>query len=445
MKILFVWPNVDTFGVKPIGISLLIAMLKKAGHEIDLFDTTFIDLGRQDYNQELTKRGYFKSVDYGCDVSKKPLDVIEELKKRIEVFKPDLFAFSVLSDEVFNAAKMVLYIENNYPTKLILIGNKGVDDLRAIVEEEADCEYCYGESLNYIVELINDPYSFLSFKSHDRKIYPPGYFKNLDLLPYLDWDNFDSRHFLRAYDGCVYRSGDYMIGWGCINSCTYCVTESWRDMHGGMKGYIRRYSVTRVIDELTYLWSKWRLNFFKFHDEDFLLKPQQYLEDLAIEYDAHIGLPFSCMTNARSVTESRAANLAIMGCVSVSMGIETGDPVMRSILNRKETPDDIINAVKILKRHGIRVSSFNMIGLPYESEETIKATIELNRRAEIEHPNISFFIPLKGTRLYGISIDAGFYKEGDSLSTDKPSLKLQTISEERLQYYYDNFHRLVTE
>lgn len=440
MRILFVWPNVDTFGVKPIGISLLIAMLKKAGHEVDLFDTTFIDLGRSDYNQELTKRGYFKPVDYGCDISKKPVGLIDEFDKKMRLFKPELVMFSVLSDEVEIAKKLINHIHNNYYPIDVLAGNKAVDALREKVDADEVIIY-RGEALSDIVEIIkNESYC----NPTDGELNSPGYFKNLDSLPYLDWSHFDPRHFLRAYDGHVYRSGDYMIGWGCINSCTYCINESWREMHGGMKGCIRHYSINRVISELEKLSGRWRLQFFKFHDEDFLLKPHRYFEDLAIEYDAHIALPFSCMTNARSVTESRAALLAIMGCVSVSIGIETGDPVMRSMLNRKETTDEIMEAVRILKQQGIRVSSFNMIGLPYESEETIEATIELNSSAGIEHPNVSFYIPLPGTRLHNISVAAGFYKEGDPVSTDKPSLKLPTISNERLQYYYDNFHRLVT-
>ena len=60
MKILFIWPNKDVFGYKPIGISLLASILKKGGHQVELFDTTFIDLGSHDYSKELTKRGYFK-------------------------------------------------------------------------------------------------------------------------------------------------------------------------------------------------------------------------------------------------------------------------------------------------------------------------------------------------------------------------------------------------
>lgn len=438
MRILFIWPNRDTFGVKPLGISLLSAVLRRAGHLTDMFDTSFIDLGQKDYNAELTKRGYFKPVDYRCDVSKLPLDMLEELQKKIDEFKPDLFMLSVLDDEVETAVKIVVYLQDNHPGH-ILIGNKGARKMRECYAIHG-CSFFVGEAVGDITDII------------ERKFYvgrncfsPSGYFRDLDCLPYLDWSVFDLRHFLRAYDGEVYRSGDHMIGWGCPNSCTYCINESWRELHGGMRGCMRRYMVDRIVGELFFLKNYWKLGFFKFHDEDFLLKPPEYFKELSIGYSGAVGLPFSCMTNAKSVTPARVKVLAAMGCVSISLGIETGDPVMRTILNRRETPKDIVQAVRLLNGAGIRVSSFNMIGLPYESVETIKSTIALNRLAGIKHPNISFYIPLEGTRLYNISVAAGFYKPGTEVRTDRPSLKQLSISEADLYYYYDNFHHLVTE
>jgi anaerobic magnesium-protoporphyrin IX monomethyl ester cyclase len=436
MRILFIWPNKDTFGCKPIGIALLIAELKRAGHEIELFDTSFIDLGCADYNQELTKRGYFKPVDYGVDVSKKPIDLIDELDKKIHQFKPELFCISALSDEVDIACRIISHLENTC-SGAILVGNKGAKKIQQMRLDEK-CVYFLGEAVDILPSFINR-----KDYRYTRVQYPHGYFKNLDSLPYLDWTHFDHRHFLRAYDGKVYHSGDHMIGWGCSNSCTYCINEYWRELHGGMRGCMRRYSVKRIINELRFLTQSWNLDFYKFHDEDFLLKPLPYFRELAIEYDTHIRLPFSCMTNAKSVTPDRVALLQMMGCVSVSIGIEAGNSVMRTMLNRRETPDEIIRAVHMLHDAGIRVSSFNMIGLPFETSHTIEDTIQLNRKAGIKYPNISFFIPLEGTRLYDISVAAGFYKPLTPVSTNRPSLKMPSISEKELFYYYDNFHHMI--
>ena len=439
MNVLFIWPNRDTFGTKPIGISMLSALLNKAGHKTDLFDTTFYDVGITDYNEDLTSKGYFKPVDWGVDVSKKKVSVKDALKKKLEAFNPDVVAISVLSDEVELAVSLLDLIK--VP---IVVGNKGVDKFRQQTAMRGGITYYFGEALENFVKTIEN----LKDKNQNycEVIQSPGFFKNIDSLPYLDWDMFDDRHFLKAYDGKVYRGGDYMVGWGCTNSCTYCVNEYWRNLHGGSGGCMRFMSTDMVTEELDHLRNKYRLNFIKFHDEDFLLKAAPYFEDLARLYIETINLPFVCMTNAKSVTPHKARILTEMGCKSVSIGIETGDPTMRQILNRRETPDNIIYAVNILQMNGIRVSAFNMIGLPYETERTVEATIKLNKEAGIAHPNISFFMPLEGTRLYDISVAAGFFnpRSGKELRTDRPTLKLPGISEKKLLYYYDNFHKLVT-
>lgn len=435
MKVLFIWPNQGSFGCKPIGISLLIAILEREGHKCDLFDTSFMDLGGDNYNDDLTDKGYFKPVKWPCDVSKKEVDLEEELAKKICEFKPELICLSVLDDEIVLAKKIINYLQDitGYP---ILVGNKAA--LSMSKKPIEGISYFIGESLNQICDVVR-----LGVKYH-KYMHSSGYIQNLDSLPILDWTNFDDRHFLKAYDGEVYRGGDHMIGWGCTNSCAYCINESWRELHGGMKGYIRRYGAKRITDELQTLTVMYDLNFWKFHDEDFLLKPIKYLEELAQEYALKVDLSFTCMVNAKSVTERKVELLKNMGCVSVSMGIETGDTVMRRTLNRRETPEDIINAVKILHDYGIRVSTFNMIGLPFEDERTIQATIELNRAAGVKYPNISLFIPLEGTRLYDIAVKYRMYEPGAELRTDKPTLKLNSINEKKIMYYYNNFHHLVT-
>lgn len=438
MRILFVWPNLDTFGVKPIGLALLSSILKKKGHEVALFDTSFMDFGTTNNTDVLTNLGYFKPVDYGCDVSKRKVDLREEFTRKVEEFQPDVVGVSALSDEVDLGLKIASYArERNLP---VIWGNKGAERLIKDGTVVAGGMVFLGECVETLPKMLED------FVNYPMIVHPEGYFKDLDQLPYLDWSIFDERHFLKAYDGKVYRGGDHMIGWGCTNSCAYCINEHWRELHGGMKGCLRRYEESRAIIELRSLKSIWGLEFFKFHDEDFLLKPINYLRDFAAQYAYYIDLPFTCMTNAKSVTPEKVELLKAMGCVSVSMGVETGNSLMRQLLRRRESPTDIIAAVGLLKDADIRVSAFNMIGLPFETVHTIKDTIALNRAAGIEHPNISFFIPLEGTKLYDLSVQYGFYdpSKKQDLRTDRPTLKLPEISEEELIFYYENFHSLVT-
>jgi radical SAM superfamily enzyme YgiQ (UPF0313 family) len=266
------------------------------------------------------------------------------------------------------------------------------------------------------------------------------YHRDLDSLPFLDWDIFDDRQFLKGFDGAVMRGGDHMISWGCPNTCSYCINHVLRDMYGSAG--IRRYSVDRFVEEIHYLVDRYNLNFFKFHDEDFALKPLEYFADLANKYPK---IPFTCMVNAHSLNEYTVELMSHMGCVSATVGIETGDPFMRELLRRKESREDIIRGVRLLKDAGIRTSSFNMIGLPFESEHTIKETIKLNAEAGVDHPNVGIFFPLENTDLKKIAIEAGFYDGLGVWDRTKPALKFKDLTPERIVWYRDNFARLCHE
>jgi hypothetical protein len=62
MKILFVWPNKDGFGFKPISLALMSAILKIHGHQFELFDTTYIDFGYQVFPKSATRSEYLNRL-----------------------------------------------------------------------------------------------------------------------------------------------------------------------------------------------------------------------------------------------------------------------------------------------------------------------------------------------------------------------------------------------
>jgi len=141
------------------------------------------------------------------------------------------------------------------------------------------------------------------------------------------------------------------------------------------------------------------------------------------------------MTNARNVTESRVKTLKAMNCASVSMGIETGNVLIRRhLLKRNETPAHIIKAFSLFNQYNIRNSSFNMLGLPFETRETIFETITLNRVANVQYPNSNFFYPFAGTELRKISIQHNFFDpNSDSVyEQDKPALSFPSLSTQEL-------------
>ena len=457
MKFLFIWPHKDQPGYKSLSIALLSAILKKAGHEVDLFDTTFIDFGFKDNTEVRSKLRIFKEVVVSDDLhlTKQKVNLQDELFKKLEKFKPDVVGVSALSDEIYVGFKISEIVKKWNKKAIVLWGNKAASMAPENVFSCKAVDYiCVGEGLEFINEFANAieqgkdvrhiknlGYKDLDGHVHINELRP--YYQGMDSLPFLDWDIFDKRQFYKPFNGKIYIGGDHMVYWGCVNNCTYCINDSYRKLYGKKAGkFLRCYSVDRIIRELKFLVDKWKVTFFKFHDEDFCLKPYNYLDEFSGKYAKELNIPFTIMANARNVTVDKVKLLKKMNCVSVTLGIETGNSLLRKkMLKRVETKQEIIKATKFFNEAGIRTASFNMLAIPFETRKTIKETIALNKRANVRYPNAGFFFPLDGTELKEIAIQSGFFAKNSHkvFCNDVPALTLPGISSEELVKIRERF------
>jgi len=448
LNVLFVWPHRDSYGFKSIGVSLLSGIAKKKGWKTKLFDTTHIDFDfviGKDIGESVK---LFKPVDlkpYG--LNKVKCDVKDEFDKIVEDFKPDCIAFSVLSGEKVIAAEIAEHAKKKFPDAMTLWGGK----YPTIMPEEAlslqGVDFvCIAEGLEVFEEFLtaieekSDLYNIKNiWGKRDGKIIKNDIRPvkmNLDEIPYVDWSIFDKKQFYKVFNGKVYVSGDHMMNWGCPYRCTYCINGFYHDVYD-KKYYMRRYSIPRIIDELKSLKEQYNLEFFKFHDEDFLMRPIENLRELSEAYRKEINLPFVIETNPKSVTEEKAELLANMNCQSASIAIETGDYHQRKkLLKRADDEEDLLRAFKAMRKYGIRTSAFLLLALPYETRETYFKTIEMCRKAEPQFLDVNFFYPFEGTELRDISIQEGLFDPNDKsfevFRWEVPALTLPDLTEKEL-------------
>jgi radical SAM superfamily enzyme YgiQ (UPF0313 family) len=106
--------------------------------------------------------------------------------------------------------------------------------------------------------------------------------------------------------------------------------------------------------------------------------------------------------------------LADAGCIHVFMGLEAGNDHLRNIvLNRNISQEQLINACRSLRACGITITTFNMVGLPFETIDTVLDTIELNIACRPQQTALFFFVPYPRTRLAQIAMDEGFFQARD--------------------------------
>ncbi len=449
MKVLFVWPNKDGFGFKPIGLSLLSGIARSLDWETRLFDTTEFDFGFVDSTQSGESAKIFKPVNlsqYG--LVKRKLDLNERFTKVLEDFNPDCLALSVLSDEFLIANKISSISKEIDPELPIIWGGKypTLNPEKTLKMFNADF-VCVSEGLDAFPDFLKafsgngDLYNIPNIwaRKNDGSIVQNNIRplkKDLDDLPYVDWELFDRRQFYKPYDGDIYFSGDHMLNWGCPYSCSYCINHIYHEAYNN-RYFMRRYSIKRIINELKYLKNKYNLQLIKFHDEDFLMRPLENFRELSDVYSQEVNIPFVIETNPKSVNKEKVKLLKNMNCVSSSIAVETGNNELRkNMLRRVDSEEDIIRAFSLMKDVGIRTSAFVMLGIPFESRETYKDTVELVKKSDAQYPCPGFFFPFDGTELRERSIKEGFFDPEDEekcvYKRDKPALKFENLSESEL-------------
>ena len=189
-----------------------------------------------------------------------------------------------------------------------------------------------------------------------------------------------------------------MAGRGCPYQCTYCFNRALRGLTAGKGPYVRSRSVGHVMEELRGIKARGKRT-INFVDDTFGLRRDWALE-LLDRYRVEIGLPFIVNLRPEQADAGFCRALAAAGCYCAQMGVESASAEMRRRLLSRETPDEILAAgARYIRDAGIRLLTYNMVGLPGETLSGAADTLAWNGTMAVEYPRVSIFQPYPRTAL----------------------------------------------
>lgn len=244
---------------------------------------------------------------------------------------------------------------------------------------------------------------------------------NLDELPLPDREIYYKYRYIKELSLKRFTSGR-----GCPNSCSYCYNSKYRESYKDKGEYVRRKSISRMLQEIQDAQEKSNVKSLHFSDDIFTHNKKWVLE-FCQEYKRKINLPFTCNATADSLDEQLIKALKEAHCSGIAMGIETGNEKIRSfILNKQITNQQIIQAGYLIKKYGLYLVTFNMIALPGETIEEAFQTVEINTKIRPNHVRLTFTFPLPETKLSRYAIEKRFIEEDyvEKLSNFPPSTPL---------------------
>lgn len=383
MKILFYYRNNES-----LGIEYLSAVLKRAGHEVDLIfdpglDNTFF------YQNRFLK--VFQRKDL--------------LVEKAVGFSPDLIAFSSITNEYPDIKMMAGMLNKRLKVPTIIGGIHPTAIPKFVLSDTAFDMVCLGEGEEALLELVERMDKGRDY-SNTRNIWIKKGNGNIiknevrPLISNLDSLPFPDKSLFHKY-GCFKDTIQVLSGRGCAFSCSYCSNHFQQKLYEGKGNYLRRRSVENMISELKEYKQKYKGIKKIAFDDDLFVYDKNWLKEFSYYYVREIKIPFTCFGFFAKVDQESLDILKKSGCRELMLGVESGSEIIRKkILNRRITNQDIKHNMKVIKKHKIPVRSTAMFGIPNESPQQMWETVSLFEELNPNEINAYIFYPYPETDIF---------------------------------------------
>lgn len=359
------------------GPSVISAVLKGLGLEVVILDQ------REDFDPQSLRKGSLKNLDVICIATYS--DSFPYIKRIIEIAKEEA------------------------PERLVILGGPLVTSVPELIMSNTSADYAViGEGELTTIELMDfimkakealpiDKIRGLAWKDGGGEIilnYRRTQMHNLDAIPSQD---------LSVWPG-VQKSGQaaeiYMTSSrGCPGNCSFC----FRTMPA-----LRYKSLERVRWELLYL-KRYKYRFVWWSDLTFI-DSKERIHRLMDEALSGIDFRWSCFTRADGFDLPVLEHMKDRGCDIVMYGFESITKEILDYFKKKVSEDQIIKAIELTRKAGLKVGGLFILGGPGETEESLNRVIEFCMRFK-EVTRVKYMSALPGTKLYYDALKKGIIKD----------------------------------
>jgi len=333
--------------------------------------------------------------------------IVDSIKSLIDMKNYDLYAISVLSSISYpklNIALKKAKMSNNlkliggfhaslYPIKTL---KECCGNILIIGEGELPLNYMFNLNYDFNQDSLESIKGIIYTKRLNANINERAeQLKDFNLTPFPDLEFLPPKDFILKhrlpppYE--KYKVISILCSRGCPYQCYFCANQPEK---------IRSRDPIKIRHYLRYYKDKFDIQGFIVSDETFTFK-KRFVLDFCNEIK-DLNLKWSITTRVDRVDPFILKTLYEAGCIEIKFGAESGNQRLLNSVNKSITIEQIKSSVKLAYQVGFFVKLLIIHGLPGETLQTTRDTIQLLKRLKpyIYRVTLFNFTPLPGSKIW---------------------------------------------
>jgi radical SAM superfamily enzyme YgiQ (UPF0313 family) len=232
---------------------------------------------------------------------------------------------------------------------------------------------------------------------------PRPFIADLDDLPLPRHELLPYEHYRAPLVGGPYTF--VVTSRGCPAGCRFCIK------HVSYGRSVRYRSPENVLDEIEQLVG---LGITKVHmyADLFTINRDHVLGICEGLHERGLEIRWTCNSRVDFVDPELLQAMAQAGCWMISWGIESAEPAMLQRMHKGITPEQVRQALAWSKAAGIMNWGYFIIGLPGETEASIRKTIAFAKQLPLDLALFHIAAPHPGTPFFFEVVENGWFRPG---------------------------------
>ncbi len=219
---------------------------------------------------------------------------------------------------------------------------------------------------------------------------------------------------------------------GCTAGCTYCIK------HVSYQYSVRLRSPKLIMEELWKL-KELGLDYIHMYADLFTVNRDQVMELCQLMIDEKINIKWMSNSRVDYVDQEMLKTMAKAGNFMIAWGLESANEQILKDAHKGTDPAKARRALTWAKKAGIMNWGYFIIGLPGETEQTIRQTIDYAKSLPIDIALFHVAAPYPGTPFFFKVVENNWFRPGthwEQVDMDKGTvLDYPELSAEKLLYW----------